>query len=90
LDPAPRVGTALVLLVTVSEMWLNVQAWRIANAEKFSWWVYFDRHKWFVANRMDDTLYIGLVFGGLALSILTLSALSFAAWNENRPRKKQG
>ena len=66
LDPAPRVGAALVLLITVSEMWLNVQAWRIANAEKFSWWVYFDRHKWFVANHMEDTLYIGLVFGGLA------------------------
>jgi hypothetical protein len=84
-DPAPRIGTAIVVLITVSELWLNIQAWRIANAEKFSWWVYFDRHKWFVANQMDDTLYIGLVFGGLALTILTLAALAFAAWKENRP-----
>jgi hypothetical protein len=86
-DPALRLGALFLLLVTVSELWLNIQAWRISNAEQFSWWVYFDRHKWYVANQMDDTLYIGLVFGGLVVSLLTLAGLGLAAWKERRPRQ---
>jgi hypothetical protein len=81
-NPAPRIGSALFLLLTVSELWLNIQAWNVANAEKFSWWVYFDRHKWYVANQMDDTLYIGLVMGGLAVSLVTILALALAARKE--------
>lgn len=87
--PAVPSGTwrglaALGLAITVSELWLNIQAWNVLNAEKFSWWVYFDRHKWFVANRMDDTLYLGLVAAGLAVSCLTLLGLGLAAWRERR------
>ena len=87
-EPAPRLGALFLLLVTVSELWLNIRAWRVSTSEQFSWWVYFDRHKWFVANRMDDTLYIGLVFGGLAVSLLTLAGLALAAWKERRAARR--
>jgi hypothetical protein len=81
---APRIASTLVVLLTANELWLNVQAWRVSNAEKFSWWVYFDRHKWFVANQMQDTLYIGLILGGLVVSVLSLAGLGFAVWHEKR------
>ena len=74
------------LLITGVELWQDFLIWRVSNRLQ-DFWIYFDPTKWYPLNNMSDTLYIVLVFVGLAISILTLIALTWLCWREFRQRK---
>ena len=86
LDGAPDwraalAGSLLGLGITAVDLWGDLNVWRISNGSQLFWRV-FEDNKWFVQNNYTDTLYLWLVFGGLALSALTLLALGGLAWRE--------
>jgi hypothetical protein len=65
------------------DLWQNMLVWQIINRSK-DFWIVFDMNKWYVQNNMADTIYLWLVFGGLAISVLTLLGLSWLSWREHR------
>jgi len=81
-----QAGAAVAFVLMCEEVWLNLKIWAIPNAVALYWWVYYDRHKWFVRNDYADTTYLALVGGGLALTLLTLAGLGLLAWRERRRR----
>ena len=80
--PASLLGLALVAF----ELWQDLNIWRISNGSK-DFWVEFNDTKWFVKNNPADTLYYGLVFGGLAITLLTFLVLAFLSWRELRAQR---
>lgn len=88
LDDAPHkpisVAASLVGLGIIGvDLWQNMLVWQITNRLK-DFWIVFDMNKWYVQNNMSDTLYLWLVFGGLAISVLTLLVLGWLSWRERR------
>jgi len=79
-QPLAAAGAVLLGLGWVAaDLWQNLNAWRLGVAEKVFWWLYYDSEKWYPANDWGDTVYIGLVFGGLAVSLITLGVLVWLA-----------
>ena len=74
----------LAFSMEMMELWINLKTWSIPNAVKEFWWVYYDVDKWYVKNNWADTTYLALVFGGLALSLITFAALALIAWRRSR------
>ena len=88
LDDAPRLplalpGSLLALTLIAFELWQDLNIWRISNGSK-DFWIEFNDTKWFVKNDPSDTLYLWLVFGGLAISLLTFTVLAFMSWRDSR------
>lgn len=81
--PALAGGALLFLVITFSEVWLDIQAWRVANIRTLFPPANFFAHKWTVANQYDDRLYLGLAAAGLAVSLLGILVLTLAAWRKN-------
>ncbi len=81
-------GGLLFFILSASEAWFNIQTWRVANLPNLFLPANFYPWKWFVANDPSDTFYLGLVFGGLALSILTFLALALAAFRPSRKNRE--
>ncbi len=79
-------GCVVGLLISGVELWQDFLIWRISNRDQ-NFWIYFNPAKWYPKNNMGDTIYIWLIFGGLALSILTIAALSYISWREFRKKK---
>lgn len=77
----------LGLAFTTSELWEDLQVWRLSNRLK-DFWIVFEDNKWYVKNNYGDALYLWLVFGGLALSLLTFAVLAWLSWREARKSKK--
>jgi hypothetical protein len=93
LDDAPQkplsvAGSLLGLGIIAFELGQDLDIWRISNGSQL-FWKYFNPHAWTVQNRMDDTIYLWLVFGGLALSTLTFLVLAGLAWSERRRAKQK-
>ncbi len=82
-----RALTGFVLALAVNDMWHNLRMWNLPNAAEFSWWIYFDKYKWFVSNRWDDVIYIQLLGIGLAVSLITFLVLGSLSWREWRGKK---
>jgi hypothetical protein len=90
LDDAPHkpliLAASLVgLSVNAVDLWGDSNVWRISNGMK-DFWQAFDPHKWSVQNNYSDTLYLWLVFGGLAFSALIFLILAGLAWREARKK----
>jgi hypothetical protein len=79
-----QIALGLGFTLTLMELWTDSNFWMISNAVKIFWWVYYDAHRWFVKNNYNDTTYLWLVFGGLAISIATIAGLGLAAWLERK------
>lgn len=76
----------LGLGVTLVDLWQDLSVWRLSNRLK-DFWIVFQDNKWFVNNNYSDTLYLGLVFGGLALTVLTFLVLGWLSWREMRKKR---
>ena len=83
-----QLGLVLAFMINLFEVMENSQIWSIANIENVSWWVYYNSHRWYVKNNFSDTLYLWLVWGGLALSLATMLGLGLAAWLERKRLRK--
>jgi hypothetical protein len=77
-----QAGLLLAFALMMMELWINLKIWSIPNAVQLYWWVYFDRHKWFVRNDFSDSTYLALLAGGLALSLITFVVLAVLARRE--------
>jgi hypothetical protein len=84
------VGGLFFFLITAGEAWLNIRAWRVATLRNLFLPVNFYASKWYVANNYGDTLYLWLVFGGLAVSILIFFALAYLAFRPSRSSFRGG
>jgi len=71
----------LGLGLTMADLWQDLSVWRLSNRLK-DFWIVFEDNKWFVNNNYGDTLYLGLVFGGLALTASTFLVLGWLTWRE--------
>ena len=92
LDSAPQrplvlSGGLLGLGLIGFELYQDMNVWLISNGDH-DFWKAFDAHKAFVQNNYADTIYLWLVFGGLAISTLTILVLAFLAWRERRPHPR--
>jgi hypothetical protein len=76
-------GSLLGLAIIGVELWQNARIWWVNNRDP-NFWIYFDRFKWYVKNDYSDTIYLWLVFGGLAISIISILVLVGLSWRENR------
>jgi len=83
-NQTPRLLAVLGLGITFNELWHSISMWNVLAAEKFSWWIYFDRSKWFVANVYTDTQYIQMLIVGLVISILVFLVLVYMLSRERR------
>jgi len=91
LDTSPQkmlsiTGALLGLAFIGFDLWQDFRIWQVTN-RNHDFWIYFDRLKWYVKNNSSDTIYIGLVFGGLAISILSILILGGLSWREYRQKK---
>jgi hypothetical protein len=91
LDTSPQkalslTGGLLGLAFIGFDLWQDFRIWQVTN-RNHDFWIYFDRLKWYVKNNPSDTIYIGLVFGGLAISILSMLILGGLSWREYRRKK---
>ena len=77
-------GSIMAFSLTGLDLWLNMNAWKISDASRVFDWEYFDPNKWFVKNDYGDTLYLGLVFGGLAISLVTFIVLAVLSWRDTQ------
>jgi hypothetical protein len=85
--PLALSGSLLALSLMAFELWQDLNIWRISNGSK-DFWVEFNDTKWFVKNNPGDTIYYALVFGGLAITVLTFIGLAFMSWRERRDKHK--
>jgi hypothetical protein len=76
-------ASLLALALIAFELWQDLNIWRISNGDK-DFWIEFNDTKWYVKNNPSDTIYYWLVFGGLAISLLTFIVLAFLSWREKR------
>lgn len=81
---------AFALALAFNDFWYNIRMWSVLTVQEASWWVYFDKKKWFVLNQWDDTRYLVLAAAGLSLSLVTLGVLGWLAWRERRQRLQAG
>ena len=83
-DRKPFLAAASLMAFSLTglDLWLNMNVWKISDSSRLFDWVYFDPSKWFVRNDYSDTLYLGLVFGGLAISLVTFILLAVLSWRE--------
>ena len=79
-----HIGLLLAFGIAMMELWTNLKIWSIPNAVKDFWWVYYDVEKWYVKNNWEDTIYLYLIFGGVALSLLTFAGLTLLSLKENQ------
>ncbi len=86
--PLALPGSLLALSLMAVELWQDLNIWRISNGSQ-DFWIEFNDTKWFVKNNPGDTIYYWLVFGGLAITVLTFLGLAFMSWRESR-RAKHG
>ena len=77
--PASLLGLGLIAF----DQRQDGRIWVITNRVQ-NFWIYFDRLKWYVKNNYTDTLYIGLVFGSLAISLVSIIVLSIVSWKVYR------
>ncbi len=82
--PFLAVASVMAFSLTGLDLWLNMNVWKISHSSALFDWVYFDPQKWYVKNIYSDTLYLGLVFGGLAISLVTFIVLAVFSWKETR------
>jgi hypothetical protein len=61
--------------------------WRITHAAAYFQFMMYDKNVWFVRNDWSDTIYVWMVFGGLAITVLTFITLAILAWKERQPFK---
>lgn len=89
-DRKPTLAGASLMAFSMTglDLWLNLNVWKISDSSRLFDWEYFDPNKWFVKNDYGDTLYLGLVFGGLAISFVTFIVLAVLSWKELR-RERQ-
>lgn len=85
--PFLAAGSLLAFSMIGMDLWLNMNVWRIAHAAQYFQWVMYDKNLWFVKNDPSDTIYIWLVFGGLAISVVTFIGLAGLTWRETRRQK---
>ncbi len=85
--PLALPGSLLALGLIAFELWQDLNIWRISNGSQ-DFWIEFNDTKWFVKNNPSDTIYYWLVFGGLAISLLTLIVLGILSWRERRREKR--
>ena len=85
--PLALPGSLLALSLIAFELWQDLNIWRISNGSQ-DFWIEFNDTKWFVKNNPSDTIYYWLVFGGLAISLLTLIVLGILSWRERRREKR--
>ena len=88
IDAAPQKLPVLALSllglgINTVDLWADSNVWRISNGMQ-EFWAAFQAQKWSVNNNYGDTLYLWLVFGGLALSALVFGILGRLAWREAR------
>jgi len=81
-------GCSIALALIGVELWQDFLIWRVSNRLQ-DFWIYFDPAKWYVNNNYSDTLYIALVLGGLAISIVTILILCGLSWREYRRGKQR-
>jgi hypothetical protein len=79
-------GCAIALALTVVELWQDFLIWRVSNRDQ-NFWIYFNPAKWYPNNNYSDTIYIGLIVGGLAISLITILVLFGLSWREYRHTK---
>ncbi len=92
LDSSPRTpltltGGLLGLGLIGFELSQDMDVWRISNGSQ-DFWKAFTTKNWSVNNNYTDTVYLWLVFGGLAISLLTFLVLAGLAWRERRRMKQ--
>ena len=80
-------GSLLALALIAFELWQDLNIWRISNGSQ-DFWIEFNDTKWFVKNIPSDTVYYWLVFGGLAISLLTFIILAILSWREKRSENR--
>ena len=76
-------GCGLALVITAVELWQDSMIWHVSNRDP-NFWIYFNPDKWFVNNNYSDSLYIGLVAAGSAITLITLGVLCVVSWRESR------
>lgn len=77
-------GSLIAFSMVGMDLWLNMNVWRLSHSIILFEWTLYDKKRWYVANDFSDTIYLWLVFGGLALSVLTLLVLAGLSWRERR------
>lgn len=82
--PFIQVGLFIGLAQTIMELWINAYDWKVSSGEKIFDWVYYEMDRWKVQNNWNDRIYLWLILGGLAISLLTAAGLGWAAWSESR------
>jgi hypothetical protein len=75
-------GSLLGLAFIVIELYQDARIWQVSSRLQ-DFWIYFNPAKWYVKNNYTDTIYLWLVFGGLAISITTIIILAVLSWKEH-------
>jgi hypothetical protein len=83
-QPLVMAASLLGLAYTISDLWENFQVWRMANLVHFFGWAHDNPNLALVNNQSGDTELIGMMVGGLALSLVTLLGLAWLVWREHR------
>jgi hypothetical protein len=81
--PAAYLVTGAGLLIEMNDLWQNYRTWQVAAAALNFKEKVFDPGVWVLANHADP-VYLGLIWGGAALSLASLAALVFFVWREKR------
>jgi branched-subunit amino acid transport protein len=89
----PKQNKSLVYLVTVAgiiigvnDLWQNYRVWRVPAAMLNFKEKVFDPRLWTVANHTDP-VYLGLIWGGAALSLVSLGVLVFFTWRSHHAKR---
>jgi hypothetical protein len=80
--PLTLAGGLLALGLIGADLWQDLTYWSVTN-RPLVWWNYFNPANWFVKNDLTDTLYLWLVFGGLAISMTSILVLGWLSWREH-------
>jgi hypothetical protein len=80
-------GVGIGACILAMELWINLSIWKMSNVVTIFWWQYYDADRWTVKTDLNDPKYVWLVFGGLAISLLTIAGLGAASWLETRRAK---
>jgi hypothetical protein len=72
-----------------AELWQNQIAWRLPVISKLFQKSFFDVQKAYVSNQYNDTIFLWLFWGGLAITLVTTVVLAWLAVRENRRLKQK-
>jgi hypothetical protein len=80
-------GAALIVsltgfIITAIELWQDARIWKVDNRTPNLAIEYVPSH-WYLVNNYQDKVYLALVFGGLAISVLSILALAWLSWREH-------